>query len=186
MAHPYPIREIARRAGLSEATVDRVLNARGGVRQSTVQEVHRAIVDVHRQRSQMRLTGRTFFPDLVVDTSRWIAYVGLDNRAAGAASCSTGLSARPGARRRRRRGAGHPGGRLLPRGGRPRDGVPRDLALLQDGRLSAVLHHDLALDLRRACHVVMQAHGALPGLPRSWHSNVHVVTPYNTPAELPR
>ena len=26
MAHPYPIREIARQAGVSEATVDRVLN----------------------------------------------------------------------------------------------------------------------------------------------------------------
>jgi LacI family transcriptional regulator len=58
-----------------------------------------------------------------------------------------------------------------------------NLALLQDRRLSAVLHHDLALDLRRACHVVMQAHGALPGTPRSWHSGVQVVTPYNLPSE---
>ena len=67
MPHPYPIREIARQAGLSEATVDRVLNRRAGVRQSTVDEVHRAIADLHRQRSQLRLTGRTFFLDLVVD-----------------------------------------------------------------------------------------------------------------------
>jgi LacI family transcriptional regulator len=46
-----------------------------------------------------------------------------------------------------------------------------------------VLHHDLALDLRRACHVVMQAHAALSGAPRSWQSGVQVVTPYNLPAE---
>jgi LacI family transcriptional regulator len=59
-----------------------------------------------------------------------------------------------------------------------------NLALLQDRRLSAVLHHDLALDLRRACHVVMQAHGALPGMPRSWHSGVQVVTPFNLPPEV--
>src|SRR3712207_7215987 len=68
MGHPYPIREIARQAGLSEPTVDRVLNRRGGVRPSTVDAVHRAIADLHRQRSQVRLTGRTFFLDLVVDT----------------------------------------------------------------------------------------------------------------------
>ena len=59
-----------------------------------------------------------------------------------------------------------------------------NLALLQEGQLSAVLHHDLALDLRRACHVVMQAHGALSGTPRSWHSGVQVVTPHNIPVEV--
>ncbi|MGY1620837.1 LacI family DNA-binding transcriptional regulator [Geodermatophilus sp. SYSU D00965] len=341
--HPYPIREIARQAGLSEATVDRVLNRRGGVRQSTVDEVHRAIADLHRQRSQVRLTGRTFFLDVVVDaparfssavraalesqlplvrpatfrarfhlaesppvtelaatldgiarrgsqgvvlkapdspvvaaaverlaeagvpvvtlvtdlpTSRRVAYVGLDNRAAGATVAylldqwlgdddgavlvtrgdgsfrgederemgfrATLRQLRPGRRqvdlvdasgddevlrgRVRDALAAHPdvaavysmyayGGNaatvaaFADAGRSCRAFVAHDLdaenlELLQAGRLSAVLHHDLALDLRRACHVVMQAHSALPGTPRSWHSGVQVVTPYNLPAEV--
>jgi LacI family transcriptional regulator len=343
VAHPYPIREIARQAGLSEATVDRVLNRRGGVRQSTVQEVHRAIADLDRQRSQVRLTGRTFFLDLVVDapdrfsaavraalesqlplvrpatfrarfhladgppvpelaatldgiarrgsqgvvlkapdsplvvgaverlaeagipvvtlvtdlpTSRRVAYVGLDNRAAGATAAylldqwlpddaavlvtrgtgtfrgeddremgfrATTRSLRPGRRQVDLVDAGDddvlhglvrdaleadPGiagvysmyaaggndatvAAFADAGRTCRAFVAHDLdaenlALLRAGRLSAVLHHDLALDLRRACHVVMQAHGALPGTPRSWHSGVQVVTPYNVPVEVLR
>jgi LacI family transcriptional regulator len=340
--HPYPIREIARQSGLSEATVDRVLNARGGVRPSTVEEVHRAIADLHRQRSQLRLTGRTFFLDLVVDaparfsaavraalesqlplvrpatfrarfhlaeappvpelvatldgiarrgsqgvvlkapdsplvvaavdrlteagvpvvtlvtdlpTSHRVAYVGLDNRAAGATAAylldqwlgddgsavlvtrgtgsfrgeddremgfrATLRQARPGRRQVdlvdpsgddgvlrglvREALASDPGiaavysmyatggnaatvAAFADEGRSYRAFIAHDLdaenlALLQGGRLSAVLHHDLALDLRRACHVVLQAHGALPGTPRSWHSGVQVVTPCNIPAE---
>ena len=46
MGHRYRIREIALQAGLSEATVDRVLNQRSGVWASTVQEVHQAIADL--------------------------------------------------------------------------------------------------------------------------------------------
>lgn len=68
MAHPYPIREIARQSGLSEATVDRVLNHRPGVRSSTVSTVQQAITDLDRQRSQLRLTGRSFLVDVVMQT----------------------------------------------------------------------------------------------------------------------
>ena len=52
MGHPYRIREIAVQAGLSERTVDRVLNNRSQVRESTVREVHQAIADLDRQRSR--------------------------------------------------------------------------------------------------------------------------------------
>ncbi|MET0424504.1 MAG: LacI family DNA-binding transcriptional regulator, partial [Actinoplanes sp.] len=66
MKHPYRVREIAAQAGLSEATVDRVLHDRGGVRESTRREVRLAIADLDRQQSQVRLAGRTFMVDVVV------------------------------------------------------------------------------------------------------------------------
>jgi LacI family transcriptional regulator len=54
-------------------------------------------------------------------------------------------------------------------------------ALLRAGRLSAVLHHDLRQDLRRACQMVMQAQGAPPGPVRSNPSAIQVITPHNAP-----
>lgn len=71
--HPYRIREIAEQSGLSLATVDRVLNERPGVRASTAEEVRRAIVDLDRQREQVRLAGRTFLVDLVMRAPRRFA-----------------------------------------------------------------------------------------------------------------
>ena len=70
MPHRYKVREIAQQAGLSEATVDRVLNDRAGVRESTRAEVAQAIADLDKQRAQLRLNGRRFLIDVVMQTPR--------------------------------------------------------------------------------------------------------------------
>ena len=338
MKHPYRIREIAAQSGLSAATVDRVLHERGGVRESTIREVRQAITDLDRQRSQVRLGGRTFMLDVVVQaptrfsatvkaaleaelpalrpaiirsrfhlldspgvsdlvsvldrvartkshgvilkapdapeivaavarlgvpvvtlvtdlpTSSRAAYVGIDNRAAGATAAylvEQWLADRAGDvlvvrghgsfRGEDEREMGFraemrvraPGRRLLEvvdeedradavhvrirdvlaenpsvravyslyagAGGnaavvdafraerRPYDVfVAHDLdgentALLRDRKLSAVLHHDLRQDMRRACQAVMQARGALPGRVRANPSAIQVITPHNAP-----
>jgi LacI family transcriptional regulator len=335
--HPYRIREIAAQAGLSEATVDRVLHGRSGVRESTIREVRQAISDLDRQRSQVRLGGRTFMVDVVVQApprfsaairaaleaelpglrpvirarfhlldgpsvsdvvavlervgrsrshgvilkapdvpeivaavrslgvplvtlvtdlpaSPRIAYAGIDNRAAGATAAyliQQWLAGRAGEvlvvrghgsfRGEDERELGFraemrdpaPGPRLLEvvdaedRADAVQAGirdvlagnpsvraiyslyagaggnaavvaafaaqrraydvfVAHDLdventALLRERKLSAVLHHDLRTDLRRACHAIMQAQGALPGPVRTNPSAVQVITPHNAP-----
>ncbi|GGG13354.1 DNA-binding protein [Rhodococcoides trifolii] len=68
MKHRYKVREIAQQAGLSEATVDRVLHGRPGVREDTRAEVQQAISDLDKQRSQLRLNGRKFLFDVVMQT----------------------------------------------------------------------------------------------------------------------
>jgi LacI family transcriptional regulator len=57
-----------------------------------------------------------------------------------------------------------------------------NLALLREGRLSAVLHHDLHHDLYLACRLVMQAHGVTHAVSMPTRSNVEVITPFNVPA----
>jgi LacI family transcriptional regulator len=66
--HRYKVREIAQQSGLSEATVDRVLNNRPGVRENTRAEVAQAIADLDKQRAQLRLNGRRFLIDVVMQT----------------------------------------------------------------------------------------------------------------------
>ncbi|AFM18190.1 monosaccharide ABC transporter substrate-binding protein, CUT2 family [Mycolicibacterium chubuense NBB4] len=68
MAHRYKVREIAQQSGLSEATVDRVLNNRPGVRENTIAEVKQAIADLDKQRAQLRLNGRRYLVDVVMQT----------------------------------------------------------------------------------------------------------------------
>jgi LacI family transcriptional regulator len=336
--HTYRIREIAMQAGVSEATVDRVLNKRGSVRASTEREVYRAIADLERQQSQLRLTGRTFLVDVVMQTpqrfstavrsaleaelptlrpavirarfhfretgpvaevaatldrlaakrsqgvilkaravpeiaaaaarlvrsgipvvtlvtdipdSDRLAYVGMDNRAAGATAAyllSRWLGDEPGSvlvtlsssafRGEEEREIGF---RAAMRQLQPHrrlvdvteteglDDAQHDLVLaaltddpsiravysigggnvatvaafdalhrpctvfighdldhdntrlLRDRRLSAVLHHDLNHDMRRACQIIMQAHRVLPGPIVAWPSNIQIITPYNMP-----
>ena len=67
------MRDIAVQAGLSEATVDRVLHERPGVRAGTVEQVRRAVADLELQQSQVRLSGRTVMFDVVMSAPRRFA-----------------------------------------------------------------------------------------------------------------
>jgi LacI family transcriptional regulator len=68
VAHRFKVRDIAQQSGLSEATVDRVLNKRPGVRENTRAEVMQAIADLDKQRAQLRLNGRRYLIDVVMQT----------------------------------------------------------------------------------------------------------------------
>lgn len=341
MAHPFTVREIARQAGVSDATVDRVLHGRPGVRAVTAGQVRRAIQELESQRHQLELTGRRFLIDVLADAparfntavrralenelpllrpavfrarfhlhedwtlagcvaqldriaahgshgvvlkapdvpevvaaverlhvqgipvvtlatdvpvSRRLAYVGIDNRAAGATAAylvSQWLGGRPGSvavtvssdafRGEEEREMGFrtamrqldPDRRVSYLAGsngldaNARDIMARALAgdeglaavysigggnagllaafaeaertpavfighdlnpdnvrLLREGRISALLHHDLRQDLNRCCRILMRHHGALPEDQTGEASKIDVVTPHNIPAGL--
>ena len=66
MAHTHLLKDVASQAGTSLATVDRVLNQRGGVRQHTVRRVEQALQELDRQKNQVGLVGRKFLVDVVM------------------------------------------------------------------------------------------------------------------------
>jgi LacI family transcriptional regulator len=70
--------DIGAQAGLSRATVDRVLHGREGVRPETVAQVNRAIDELERQREQVHLSGRTLILDLVMQTPERFAVASRD------------------------------------------------------------------------------------------------------------
>jgi LacI family transcriptional regulator len=54
-------------------------------------------------------------------------------------------------------------------------------ALLGEGRINAVLHHDLHADMRRCCLHLLQANGVLAHKIEATKSAIQVITPYNIP-----
>ncbi len=67
MAHDFAMKEIALQAGVSLATVDRVLHRRPGTRPATQRRVQQAITELERQQRQVGLQGRRFLVDLVME-----------------------------------------------------------------------------------------------------------------------
>lgn len=66
MAHQFPLKVVALQAGVSVATVDRVLKQRGGVRRYTVRRVMQALDELGTQSEQVGLSGRKFMIDVVM------------------------------------------------------------------------------------------------------------------------
>jgi LacI family transcriptional regulator len=60
-----------------------------------------------------------------------------------------------------------------------------NVALLRDGVLSAVLHHELRADMRAAIRQVLRFHRLLPGAPTSVLASPELITPFNVPHRLP-
>lgn len=67
MTHDYLVKDIAFQAGLSTATVDRVINGRPGVRRQTAARVEAAIEELRQQENAASLTGRVQVFDVVME-----------------------------------------------------------------------------------------------------------------------
>jgi LacI family transcriptional regulator len=66
MSHPHLLKAVALQAGVSLATVDRVVHQRPGVRPHTTRRVQQAIAELERQSAQVGLQGRKFMVDVVM------------------------------------------------------------------------------------------------------------------------
>ena len=66
MAHPFLVKDIALRSGTSIATVDRVLNQRGGVHRQTVRKIEQAMHEMEMQSLNVDLIARNFLLDVVM------------------------------------------------------------------------------------------------------------------------
>ncbi|MEX3966660.1 LacI family DNA-binding transcriptional regulator [Paraburkholderia sp. EG287A] len=63
--------------------------------------------------------------------------------------------------------------------------IDRDnVELLREGKIQAILHHELRQDMRSACQHIMHFHKMLPATAVSQSSSVVVVTPENIPAHI--
>lgn len=62
----HRVADIAEQSGLSPATVDRVLHGRSGVSARAAHQVEQALLDLDRQRTQLRLGARTLMLDVVM------------------------------------------------------------------------------------------------------------------------
>lgn len=63
----FLLKDIALQAGVSLATIDRVLHERGQVREHTARRVYQAIEELDQQRTQIGLVGRKFIIDVVMN-----------------------------------------------------------------------------------------------------------------------
>ena len=67
MTHRFPLKEVARQAGLSTATVDRAINNRAHVSPQTKARVATAISELEGQEAQLAARGRRLFFDFVIE-----------------------------------------------------------------------------------------------------------------------
>lgn len=70
MAHRFPIKEIARQAGLGTATVDRVINNRPNASPQARKRVELALRELKAQEAQLAATGRRVFLDVLAEAPK--------------------------------------------------------------------------------------------------------------------